>query len=388
MEIREAAKPPRREPAEAVIAIFCFLSSIGFFAAGCGVPGEPVPPSPPVPVAVSDLAARQLGDGALLTFTPPGKSTRGQRLTETPTLEILRGFLRSDGTPDEKSFRVVDTVPGTVLRDYMQQDKVQFLEPISPEETKAHPGEPMVYRVRTRISERKSSAVSNGVTLRLYAVPERIGALEMQVTENSIQLKWAAPARTSAGQSLTGVKEYHVYRGELDPASAAAAEKDFHAASWRVPLLQIATATAPDYQDAGFDFGKTYAYVVRSAVQENGGLLESGDSRAAIVTPKDTFPPAAPQNVVAAVLAGATAGSSIVDLSWAINVETDLAGYRIYRSEGAGERGQLLTPELLPTPAYRDNSAQSGRRYWYTVTAVDRAGNESSPSANVLVEIP
>jgi len=29
-----------------------------------------------------------------------------------------------------------------------------------------------------------------------------------------------------------------------------------------------------------------------------------------------------------------------------------------------------------------------GQRYWYTVTAVDRAGNESAPSAAVIVEIP
>jgi chitodextrinase len=42
----------------------------------------------------------------------------------------------------------------------------------------------------------------------------------------------------------------------------------------------------------------------------------------------------------------------------------------------------------LPTPSFRDNNVASGRRYWYTVTAVDRAGNESPPSAASLVEVP
>jgi hypothetical protein len=388
MEIRNAVRSARLRQPNPIPAIFCLLFFSCFLSAGCGVPGEPTPPSPPTPAAVSDLAAHQVGDGVLLTFTPPNKSTLGHRLTETPTLEVMRGSLRPDGTLDTNSFRAVDTVPGSLLGGYVQQGKVQFLDPISPEETRAHPGEAVIYRVRTRISERKPSGVSNDVTLNLYPVPQRIDALEAQVTENNIRLQWAAPAHTSAGVPLPGVEEYHVYRGELDPASSTAAGKDLRAAVWKVPLLQITATTAPEYQDAGFDFGKTYAYVVRSAIQANGPLLESADSRPAIVTPKDIFPPAAPQDVVAALLPGATAGSQVVDLSWSINVETDLAGYRVYRSEREDARGQLMTAELLPTPAYRDNSAQGARRYWYTVSAVDRAGNESAPSASVLVEVP
>jgi fibronectin type 3 domain-containing protein len=115
--------------------------------------------------------------------------------------------------------------------------------------------------------------------------------------------------------------------------------------------------------------------------------LESDDSNGAILTPLDTFPPAAPQGVVAAVLPGAEAGKSVVDLSWSISIEADLAGYRVYRSEKQGERGELLTAELLLTPAYRDNSVTIGQNYWYSVGAVDRSGNESALSDPVSVEI-
>ena len=387
MEIRRSGKTTTPGLA-GILSIFYFLFSILFGVAGCGVPGEPVPPSPPIPVAVADLTAVQAGDGVLLTFTLPNKSTRGQRITEIPTLEVWRGSLKPDGTPDPKSFRVADTVPAAVLNGYVEQGKVQFFDAISQEEVRAHPGERVVYRVRTRISERKSSADSNDASLNLYAVPQRIAALEARVTETSIQLKWAAPTRTSGGEPLAGIREYHVYREELDPASVPAAEKDLHAAKWRLPLLPIAATTTSEYQDAGFDFGKTYGYVVRSVISEKDGPLESSDSVPAIVTPKDIFPPATPQDLVAAVLAGPSPGAAMVDLSWAINMENDLAGYRIYRSEREDTRGQLLTPELLPTPSYRDNSAPGGRRYWYTVTAVDRAGNESAPSAAVVVEVP
>jgi hypothetical protein len=387
MKLIRAIAIPSRQPRLVFSAVYVLLLVL-LVAAGCGVPGDPIPPSPPIPVTVTDLSATQLGDGVLLVFTAPNKSTRGERLTEPVTVEVLRGSLRADGLPDPRSLHVVDTIPGPLLRGYIQDDKVQFLEHIAADEIRAHLGETAVFTVRTRVSERKVSADSNTQVVSLYTVPERVEAVQVRETENSIQLSWAAPERTSSGEPLTGGASYHVYRGELDPASKEAGEKDLHDAVWKSPLIQIAATTTPEYQDSGFDYGKTYVYVIRSVISVNGKPLESSDSRPLIITPADTFPPAAPQDVVEAVLPGTNPGSSVVDLSWAINVETDLAGYRVYRSERENERGQLLTPNLLPSPAYRDNEVATGRRYWYVVTAVDRAGNESAPSAALLVEIP
>jgi fibronectin type 3 domain-containing protein len=67
-----------------------------------------------------------------------------------------------------------------------------------------------------------------------------------------------------------------------------------------------------------------------------------------------------------------------------MNLETDLAAYRVYRSDEEGKQGQLLESFWIG-PSYRDNAIASGHRYWYTVTALDRAGNESQPSAPFLV---
>jgi len=369
-------------------AVFLFIAGLCAVAGGCGAPGEPMPPSPPIPVAVVDLKAHQFGDAVLLTFTLPRKSTLGLRLTDVPTLEVWRGNLRPDGTADQRSFHLVDTVPGTILQGYTKEGKVSYPSPVQPDELRDRAGETALYQVRTRVSERKVSADSNQVSVDLYPVPQRIEDLAAQVTEKSIQLKWTAPTSTSAGAQLPPIQEFRVYRGELDPGSAAAAQKDLHAAKWIIPLLQIGTSKDAGYQDFAFDFGKTYAYVVRTVISEGGAGLESGDSKPLILSTKDTFPPAAPQDLVGAALPGATAGSYVVDLSWTINLETDMAGYHVYRSESDNARGQLLTPELLPTPSYRDATVTSGRRYWYTVTAVDKAGNESAPSTVTLVEVP
>jgi len=388
MENREAPKPGRAGRTSSIAFLFLSLVAISSFTTSCGVPGEPVPPSPPIPTAIRDLTAKQIGDGVLLSFTLPNKSTLGERLTQTPTMEVFRGRLQADGTPDMRSFRQVDVVPAAVLGTYVKQGSVEFVDAVSPDEIRANPGELVVYSVRTRVSERKISADSNLVNVNLYPVPERIGKIDLEETERSLRLKWNAPQQTSGGAPLSAISEYRVYRGEVDPASAPQAEKDIRSAVWKLPLLLIASPEEPDYQDKGFDYGKTYAYVVRSVVNEEGVTRESGDSVPVIVTPKDIFPPEAPRDVVAAVLGGGPGEAAVVDLSWSLNVETDLAGYRVYRSESEGARGTALTPEPLPTPAYRDAAVQSGHRYWYSVSAVDRAGNESSPSAVVTVEIP
>jgi hypothetical protein len=364
------------------LSLFMLLLS-----SGCGAPGEPTPPSPRVPVAVADLAARQVGDAVQLTFTMPLKTVAGERLTETPAIEILRGSLKADGSPDAKSFRTVETIPGALVGGYRTEDKVQIVNRISPDELRAYPSAVLAYRVRTRASRKRASADSNTVTVRIRPVTERITSLRAEITESAVELSWSAPTHTSAGDPLPAITEYRVYRGEIDPASSGAAANDLSQAKWKLPLVSLGSSPTNSYRDTAFDFGKTYLYTVRAVIAGDGSTIESSDSVPAIVTPRDIFPPAVPQGLVAAVLGPEPNAPSEIDLSWSINTETDLAGYRVYRSEQEDTPGQLVTPDLLLSPAYRDTSVLPGHRYWYSVTAVDRSGNESAPSARVAAEV-
>ena len=364
-----------------------WVSSALLVMEGCGAPGEPVPPTPPVAVAISDLTAHQAGDGVQLTFTMPGRSSTGDRLLSTPAFEVLRGTTKPDGSPELKSLRVVNIIPGAMAEKYFVGDKVQFTDPLTPEETKAQEGKIAIYAVRTRLSQKRASANSNIVSLRLFSPPARVDSLQARVTEPAIELSWSPVNRTSAGDPLSVPAQYNIYRAELDAASTNLANPDVSQLNLNGKLQPLASQPEQTYSDKSFEFGKTYAYIVRSVIDRNNTPLESADSTPAIVAPRDTFPPAAPQAISAAVLPGETDNAPVVDLSWSINVEPDFAGYRVYRSEQPDTKGQLLTTELLLTPAYRDTSVQPARRYWYVVTAVDRAGNESAPSPPALVEI-
>jgi len=377
MEIRKAERDVSDRLIRGAVSGFWCAAPAILLCAACGAPGEPTPPSPPIPAAITDLAARQSGDGALLSLTLPTRTVNNERLTEPPSVEIFRGAIKPDGKPDNKSFRLVYTLPGALLDTYTNEKHIQFKDPIAPEETRGHPDSALAYRVRTRAAKKRDSADSNTVVVKIFPVPERIAGVDAKVAEAAIELNWPAPKKTSGGAALDGLTGYRVFRGEIDPTTADAAAHDVAQAKWKSQLTLLAPAPENSYRDTLFEFGKTYVYVVRAVALAGDGPVESDDSAPAVVTPRDTFPPAAPQNVVAAVTTPPGELPS-VDLSWSINVENDLAGYRVYRSDTQDARGGLLTTDLLPAPAYRDMSVQQGRRYWYGVTAVDRAGNEST----------
>src|SRR6266404_5937294 len=100
MENRKGtALPISRRPAQ-VFVIFHFLFSMFLISAGCGAPGEPIPPSPPVPATIKDLAAHQAGDGVELTFTLPSSSISGEKLPAS--LPASRFRLRRPCRPQSK----------------------------------------------------------------------------------------------------------------------------------------------------------------------------------------------------------------------------------------------------------------------------------------------
>ena len=332
-----------------------------------------------------------MGDGVALNFSLPSKTIRGERLQQPPAIEILRGELKPDGSPNLKSFHVVETIPGELAAKYQSEDRTQVVTPIAPTENRSASGFDAVFAIRTRASRKRASADSNAVKIHVYPVPAPVGQLKSDLTETAIDLSWQPVTQTAAGDPIA-VTEYRVYRGELDPKTydPKITGPDALHEQFLTPLARLDRTNDPHYADKQFDFGKIYVYIVRSVT--NGGAateLESSDSDPLILKPADTFPPSTPQSVVAAAVENpeTTPPSLEVDVSWSINSEQDLAGYRVYRSEREGEKGSLVTQDLLLSPAYRDTSVASGHKYWYSVTAVDLSGNESAPAPQVAADV-
>src|SRR5688572_19788309 len=127
------------------------------------------------------------------------------------------------------------------------------------------------------------------------------------------------------------------------------------------------------FLDTSAEVGATYFYKI-TAVDTSGN--ESGQSGAAGATRTVDAAPAAPAGLAAL---GELGG---VKLTWTANTETDLAGYRIYRSDTAdGAFVAINGGNLVTAATFTDTGMAAGERRYYRVTAVDVAGNESPASA-------
>jgi len=372
---------------------FCLLSSL-IWLVSCAAPGEPIERKPQVPTAITDLAAQQQGNDVILTFTLPKDTVEHHPLKKKPAIEIYRGFDPAATAPSvthEPLFLVL-TIPPALVTNYSEKDHIRVVSPLSSNDLAPHVGWFASYSVRTRASVKKESADSNRAGLQIYPASDSITDLKTEVTRTGIVLTWGPPQKTIVG-SAPPMISYRIYRAtaapDLQPAAPATASGSAGGATkLESPLARIGESNEPKFQDMQVEFGKTYIYSVRGVAQYSDVALESADSNLAVVTPRDVFPPAAPQNVTVVLVPAQNENSAYLDLSWAISPETDIAGYNVYRSEQDGVPGRRLNSELLLTPAFRDMNAVPGRQYVYTATAVDRAGNESLASAPASGSIP
>lgn len=390
-------RPSARKKSPLVPVLYSLVSVfvLSFFIGGCAAPAEPVERKPQVPVAVADLTATQSGNSVILTFALPKEAVDRHPLKQPPAVEIYRAVRPAlpaaanisgvDWTP-----KLIATIPSEMIGHYADGGRVRYLDTLALSDFPPHGDIVANYTVRTRSSVKRESEDSNLATLPVFPAFEAIADLKPEVTHAGVALSWTPPQRTFTG-SAPPLVGYHIYRAEVKAEAAVQAPATgalTGASKVNVPLTQVASTTAPTYTDTQAQFDHTYAYSVRSVAQYPNTALESADSNSTIVTPKDVFPPTAPQGLVAVLVPAQGETPAYLELSWAISAEADIAGYNVYRSEQDGAAGTRLNAELLRTPAFRDTSTIAGRRYSYSVTAVDRAGNESPASDAVSAGIP
>jgi hypothetical protein len=367
---------------------------IAIFVAGCASPGEPLERKALVPLAITDLAAAQQGDIVVLTFTLPKESVEHRALKDPPAIEIFRTFsppqpavATSPPVAQAATSPVLSvTIPAAVVDSYSNRGFARYEDVLKAEDFALHSGWIAEYTVRTQTSPKKSSADSNHADLPIFPAADSIDDLKAEITHSAVVLRWTAPRKTIAG-SAPPLSGYRIYRAEVE-SSAPHSGGNSDTSKSKSVRLKIGEIDALEFRDTQMEFGKTYEYCVRSVATYLGAKLESADSNFVIVTPKDIFPPAAPEGLVVVLVPAQTDAPASLDLSWAISPETDVAGYNLYRSDQVGIPGQRLNAEPLLTPAFRDMNALPGQRYFYTVTAVDRSGNESPASTPVSGGVP
>ena len=72
-----------------------------------------------------------------------------------------------------------------------------------------------------------------------------------------------------------------------------------------------------------------------------------------------------------------TAPTGLLTLTWDANTESDLAGYKVYRSTTSGTYGAPIVAIQGNVTTYQATNLTIGQTYYFVVTAYDTSGNES-----------
>ncbi len=329
------------------------LAGVSLAAAGCGAPGDPLPPLLNIPARTTDLAARQQGAELVLVWTLPGQTT------EASTVKILSRVVvvTADVETDQADAQVF--VNGArdliVLEDPKPGERVERRLPLP-----AVPGRRLAVAVRNEGSRGRTAGYSNVVVVTIVPPLGPPGSFHATPSPAGIRLEWNPVA------SATGYRLFR-RRGEQQ-------------------IALLTTVGPTSFLDAEVEWETPVTYTVRAYAATATGNAESPDSIVVSLTPTDTFPPSTPERLNAVV------GEGVVELSWSPSPEPDTAGYHVYRASpgasGAGGAPVRLTSVPLATPAFSDRKVQTGARFAYNVSAVDEKGNESPPSTPTEVTIP
>jgi hypothetical protein len=233
------------------------------------------------------------------------------------------------------------------------------------------------YAVETLNIRGRSAGLSNQIQVPLAPTLPPPTDLIAKVTADGVVLTFASILHEPPAPELSYV--CRVYREEQGSATP-------------VLLGELQPGTSPQTQflDHSLEWQKTYRYwvTVLTQVQRNGrteGQVEGDNSAPVTVFANDVFPPAVPAGLQAVF--SSVGQQPFVDLTWAPNTDSDLAGYNVYRREHNGPWTRINSAPL-PTPAYRDGNVAADRTYFYAVTAVDVHGNESARSPEAEEAVP
>lgn len=82
-----------------------------------------------------------------------------------------------------------------------------------------------------------------------------------------------------------------------------------------------------------------------------------------------------------------TGANHVVDLSWKASTTSTVVGYNVYRSPDSAT-WKKLNASLIGSTLYSDATVSNSTTYYYSATAVDSTGHESSKTAAVKAVVP
>ena len=350
---------------------FCAVVVSVVGVSGCGKRRPPLPPIERVQQRTEFLSGAQQGNEVILSWPAPQRNAPDSSVQSIRRIDVYR-LAEKPGAPlglTEDEFSARATVVGSVTFEQIQTAG----DTLTYRDTLELAGQPtrLRYAIRYVNASGQRAAFSNFLSIEPAARIAQAPTLSPQVklAEDAITLSWQPPAANIDNSTPVNILGYNVYRtdqSQTEPGNQP---------------LNSTPISGTEYADKNFQFGNDYRYVVRAlSLGTGGGQVESLNSNSVSVSPKDVFPPVAPERPS---IAAPEPGSARLAIFFAANKETDIAGYNIYRSTDPNlpkQNWTRLNQTLLTRTTFQDDKVESGKTYYYYITAVDKVGNVSPPS--------
>jgi len=338
---------------------------------GCGKRRPPLPPVERVQQRTELLSGAQQGNEVILSWPAPQRNAPDSSVQSIRRIDVYR-LAEKPGAPlalTEDEFAARATLVGSVTFEQIQTagDTLTYRDAL---ELAGQPTR-LRYALRYVNASGQRAAFSNFLSIEPAARIAQAPTLSASPTiaEDAIALSWQPPPANIDGSTPVNLLGYNLYRADESQTNVG-----------QQPI-NTSLISGTEYTDKTFQFGNNYRYLVRAVSLGTGGAqVESLNSNSVAVSPKDTFPPAAPERPS---VAAPEPSSARLAIFFAANKESDIAGYNLYRSTDPDlPKGSWtqLNQTLLTRTTYQDDKVEPGKTYYYYVKAVDKAGNVSPPS--------
>lgn len=373
------------------------LPALVLVLVACGKRGDPRPPVPIIPAATSDLVVTQRADRVLLSWSYPAMTTAGRSLTDIRRISIYRyveelpaapggrdprTLLPGDVDPTEPQPIVLfSRVPTLPLAQFQKlSTRLDSIEKANLADATAgarllYTDTPPFRSVDGRPVRLYYAVVTEGGTARsepsnlatIVALPVGVAPTGVTATARAegINVSWKAPERAVTGETAPIVSGYNIYRGE-----PGAQLGDLATPINTAPIRGTTYSDTPPYGE--------HEYRVAAVATTGPPSIQSDLSAPARINYRDLIAPPAPASITPLIETRA------VRLIWEPVNAPDVAGYRLYRSEGMGHENAVREIGTVPLEAqpvtgtdYIDRRVNPGIAFRYAVTAVDTNGNES-----------
>jgi hypothetical protein len=305
----------------------------------CGYIGPVLPPSPKLPLAITDLSVIERGDQLVVSCSLPERTSDALFINVLSKIDLGVGpgvtpFEFETWSNQAKHYEVPTPPP---IAQGTRPTVIQYQVPVADWQ-----GKDVDIFIRTADKDSHFSSWSNQVHLEVIA-PLTSPQVTAKDVAKGVLLSWP--------EEQPGA-HFDVYR-------KGPADKDD---------VKIGTAEGNDYLDTTSAYETPYVYTVIAAK----GSAQSVRSTPVELTTHDVYPPAPPSSITA------LAAANSIEVTWERSPESDLKGYYVYRSVDGGPFSKM--EGLVNVPTYSDRNVQAGKTYRYRVSATDLLNHESEKS--------